>query len=123
MRRVFIFLTIVMGLSLGLAPAPAAAETVTDCQALITTLQQETQAATFTGANADTDRAGLLGKLADAQTKLSEGKFTDAIGKLTDFRDKVATLSAQGKLDPTDAATLEAGADAAIACIQSLITV
>ena len=122
MKRALMFLTVVMGLSFGLVPAPAAATTVADCQALITTLQQETQAATFTGANADMDRAGLLGKLSDAQTKLSEGKFTDAVGKLTDFKNKVVTLSAQGKLDPTDAATLEAGADAAIACVQSLIT-
>ena len=122
MKRALMLLTVVMGLSFGLVPAPAAAATVADCQALITTLQQETQAATFTGANADMDRAGLLGKLSDAQAKLSEGKFTDAVGKLTDFKNKVVTLSAQGKLDPTDAATLEAGADAAIACVQSLIT-
>lgn len=122
MRRALIFLTVVLGLSIGLAPSPVAAATVADCQAQITTLQQETQAATFTGANADQDRAGLLGKLFDAQTKLSLGKFTDAAAKLTDFRDKVVTLSAQGKLDPTDAAVLEAGADAAIACVLSLTT-
>jgi hypothetical protein len=122
MKRVLVLLTAVLGLSLGLAPSPVAAATVSDCQALITNLQTETQAATFTGQNADQDRAGLLGKLSDAQTKLSEGKFLDAAGKLTDYRDKVVSLSAEGKLDPTQAITLEAGADDAIACVLSLIT-
>ena len=122
MKRVLVLLTAVLGLSLGLAPSPVAAATVADCQAQIATLQQETQAATFLGPNAAADQAGLLGKLSDAQTKLSAGKFLDAAAKLTDFHDKVVTLSAQGKLDPNDAATLEAGADDAIACVLSLTT-
>lgn len=122
MRRLLVLITVLIVLSSGLGPSAVAAATVDDCQAKITTLQQETQDATFLGANADRDREGLLNKLADAQAKLSEGKFADAAAKLTDFRDKVVTLSAQGKLDPNDAALLQAGADDAIACVLSLTT-
>ena len=100
------------------APAPAA--TVVECQQLISTLQTQTAATTFFGRRAATDQANLITKLTNASVKLDQGKFADAIQKLTDYRTKVVALGAEGKIDPTAVPTLLAGADAAIACISSL---
>ena len=98
----------------------AAEESVATCQAKIDTLLILTENATFIGQNGAKDQAGLLGKLDSASTKLAQGKFGDAIQALTQFRDKVATLQTQGKIASSDADTLIAGANDAIACIQSL---
>ena len=100
----------------------ANAATVDDCQAKIATLATQTASAQFFGQNADMNRAGLLSKLDDASAKLAEAKFADAIQKLTDFRTKVEELNAapKPKIDPDDAAALIAGANDAIACIDSL---
>jgi hypothetical protein len=95
----------------------AAAESVAECQAKIEALRAATAGATFT---IEKDRTGLLGKLNSASAKLAQGKFADAIQALTQFRDKVATLQSQGKIAPDDATALIAGANDAIACVQSL---
>lgn len=100
--------------------APAQAATVTDCQAQIAVLRTQTQQATFLGQNAAKDQAGLLDKLDLASTKLALGKNPDAAQKLTDFRNKVIQLDAQGKISHEDAVMLIDGANQAIACIQSL---
>ena len=100
----------------------ASAATTEDCQAKIQALKDDTAGATFLGQNAEKNRADLLGKLDEASAKLAEGKLDDAIQKLTDFRTKVEELAAapKPKIDADDAAALIAGADDAIACIQSL---
>ena len=96
------------------------ATTFDECATDIAVLRTETLGATLTGQNAEKDRTSLVGKLDSAQAKLDQGKFADAIQKLSDFRGKVEALQAAGKIDPADAATLIAGADAAILCIQNL---
>jgi len=104
--------------------SPAQAETVTDCQAEITDLKSLTISATFFGKNAAKAEDGLLLKLDAASAKLDEGKYQDAIDKLTDFKNTVIALDAGGKIDPDNdinASDLEAGADEAISCVQSLI--
>ena len=106
----------------GLSASPAQAETLTDCQAKIDVLRGQTENATFFGQNAEKNRAGLLTKLDNASAKLAEGKNADAIQKRTNFRDTVAALNAQGKIDPADANTLILGANDAIACITALQT-
>jgi hypothetical protein len=58
-------------------------------------------------------------KLLAAQEKLVDGKNADAIAKLVDFRTKIEQLSA-GKLGAADASELIAGANGAIACIDSI---
>lgn len=100
----------------------ANAATVEECQAKIDALATQTETADFFGQNAETTRANLLAKLDDASTKLAEGKFTDAIQKLTDFRTTVEELSTdtKPKIDAEDAATSIAGANDAIACIAEL---
>ena len=100
----------------------AAAESPAECQAKIEALRVATGSATFIGRNAEKDRAALLGKLKSASEKLAQGKFEDAIQALTQFRDKVADLRDQGKIDSNDANALITGANDAIACVQSLIT-
>jgi hypothetical protein len=110
-----------LGLALSLliwvSAPPAQAENLPECQAQIDVLRGQTETATFLGQNAEKNRSGLLTKLDNASVKLAEGKNADAIQKLTNFRDTVAALNTQGKIDPKDANALINGADAAIPCI------
>ena len=112
----------VLAASLGIIAAPAFAQTVDECQGKIADLRAATLNATFSGQNAAKDQAGLIGKLDSATKKLAEGKNQDALANLTSFRDKVATLAAQGKVSQADADALIAGANDAIACVQGLTT-
>ena len=112
----------VLAASLGIIAAPAFAQTADECNAQIEALKAQTTATTFVGQNATKDQAGLIGKLESAQSKLAQGKNQDAIANLTSFRDKVATLAAQGKVSQADADALIAGANEAIACVQRLTT-
>jgi hypothetical protein len=125
--RASIGVGLLLGLTLsllmwGMSASPAQAETLTDCQAKIDVLRGQTQNATFFGQNAEKNRMGLLTKLDDASAKLAEGKNADAIQKLTNFRDTVAALNTQGKINPDDANTLISGANDAIVCITPLET-
>lgn len=120
--RIFTFAAFVFTLAFGALAAPANAATVEECQAQITSLRQATANATFVGQQAEKNQNGLLGKLAAASADLTIGKNADAIQKLTDFRTKVEQLNTQGKIAPADAATLIAGSDNAILCIQSIGT-
>jgi hypothetical protein len=120
LRKLVALVAVALAVSAVATAPPAGAATTAECQAQIDQLATQTQAATFPGKNADRDRAGLLGKLTNANTKLSEGKNTDAILKLQDFQAQVRALGQTGKLAPADAERLDAGADAAIACIDSI---
>jgi hypothetical protein len=106
----------------GLSVSPAQADTVTVCQAQIDVLREQTETATFFGQNAEKNRLSLLTKLENASAKLAEGKTADAIQKLTNFRDTVAALNTQGKINPDDANTLISGANDAIYCITPVET-
>jgi hypothetical protein len=107
----------------GLSASPVqAATTVDECQAKIAALKLQTHSATFFGQNAEKNRTGLLTKLDDASAKLAEGKNADAIQKLTNFRDTVATLNTQSKINADDANTLISGANDSIDCIAALDT-
>jgi hypothetical protein len=116
-----ILLGLVLSALLWVAAQPAHAQTVDECQADIASLKVQTQNATFIGQNAAKDQAGLIGKLDSASTKLSQGKFQDALANLQSFRAKVVDLDEQGKIDHGDALALIAGADEAISCVQGLI--
>lgn len=107
-------------LALILVPGSALATTITECKTQIATLKVATVAATITGQNAAKDEAGLLSKLGDAEMKLDQAKFADAISKMTDYRSKVSQLAAARKMSAAEAADLISQADAIILCIQSL---
>ena len=120
--RASIGVGLLLGLTLSLlmwvSASPAQAETVGECQTKIAMLKDATNnSASFSGQNADKNRMSLVAKLDNASAKLVEGKNADAIQKLTNFRDTVATLNTQGKINPDDANTLISGANDAIACI------
>jgi hypothetical protein len=109
---------VIVALSVFTQIAPTGAQTAVNCQPQITALREATMSATFTAQNPAKDQAGLIGKLDSATTKVEQGKIADAVQALTQFRDKVVTLQAQGKIDSGDAAVLIAGADDAIACLE-----
>ena len=120
--RTSIGVGLLLGLTLsllmwGLSASPAQAETLNNCQAKIADLRASTLAAkTFTNAK---DQTGLVGKLDSASLKLTQGKTVDATSNLTSFRDKVSTLAVQGKLGQEEADALIAGANDAIACVET----
>ena len=98
-------------------PASAGAATTAECQTQIEALRADTAAVT-TFVNAK-DQTGLLDKLDNAAAALIAGKPAGAVLKLTDFQAKVRALGSAGKLGAEDAARLDAGAAAAVGCLES----
>jgi len=117
-----LLLVLTLSLLMWVSASPAQAEPIDECQDKIAALKLQTQSATFIGQNTEKNRTGLVTKLDNASLKLAEGKNADAIQKLTNFRDTVAALNTQGKINPDDANTLISGANDAIACIRALET-
>jgi len=98
----------------------AAATTASECQQQIASLRGATAdstVTTITSRQADKERSGLLTKLDSASAELPKKPGT-AAQKLTDYRNHVQKLIADGKL--TSTANLVADADAAIACVQAI---
>ena len=96
------------------------------CETELNALRSAIGAAELTGKNRETDRVNLLLKVDEAQVKLAEGKFADALQKLGDIRSTVSALStpdAKGKtkLDPAGAAAIDATLTDAEACVRPLI--
>jgi hypothetical protein len=103
---------------------PASATTVDECIAAINVVQGDLAGVNIVGINADRTRAGLNSKLDGAKLKLQQGKFNDALQKMTDFKSAVVTKASAGKITDgtTTVAQLLADTDTAIDCINSLIT-
>jgi Tfp pilus assembly protein PilF len=120
MRGTKTIAAVILATMLMVPAAVASASRVADCEAQIAALQDQTTSANFLGRQAAKDEAGLVAKLSEADAKLDQGKLADAQLKLEDYRSRVETLAASGKLDATDAAALMEGADAAIACVQTI---
>jgi hypothetical protein len=123
--RVGIGVSALIGLTLSvllmlMASAPAQAETtVADCQQQITNLKSLTDNVDFLGKKAADTKANLFSKLDEANAKLVDSKYEDAIQKLTDFKNTVIALGA-GKINPDDASNLITEADRAIVCVSAL---
>ena len=98
------------------------AQSISDCQALITALRVKTQTVQITSNNAEKDLGGLVAKLNESAVKLDQAKFCDSIAKLNDFKARVQQLSAAGRLSFEDADQLSRAADAAIACVVNVAT-
>lgn len=109
------------------AAVVAHATTVSECQAIIAGIKAKTATVAITGKSAEKDRTGLIVKLNEANLKLDQAKFCDAIQKLNDFKVKVNQLATAGRINqdanagPTGQELL-ADADAAIACVNDLVT-
>lgn len=127
MMKKISFAAIVCAFAMFVAAPLAHATTVTEVQAMIASLRTKTEGVVITGKSADKDRATLLAKLNEANLKVDQAKFCDAIVKLNDFKVKVNQLIAAGKInqDPalgTTGQELLADADATIAALNELQT-
>jgi len=112
-------------LAMFVAAPLAQATTITEVQAMITTLKTKTTSVLITGKSADKDTAGLVAKLDEASLKVDQAKFCDAIAKLNDFKARVNALIAAGRInqDPalgTTGTELLSDADAIIAALNEL---
>jgi hypothetical protein len=111
------FFPLVLLLIVGSVASNVSAQSISECQALITALRVETQAVQMTGNNAAKDVAGLVSKLNESALKLDQAKFCDSVAKLNDFKARVQQLSGAGKISPENSDELSRDADAAIACV------
>jgi hypothetical protein len=109
---------------IALAPV-ALATTVEECVGLIEELDTALDGVEIRGRHPAQTRASLESKLGGASTKTNQAKFCAAIGKLDDFESKVGDLAVanrkgETKMDPADAAMLQADAAEAISCLLDL---
>jgi len=95
----------------------ASASTTAECTDQIGELRAAVATASFVNAK---DATTSDAKLQAAEEKLAVGKNADAIAKVVDFRTRIERLAVAGKLGGDDAATLTAGADGVIACIEAV---
>ena len=127
MMKKISFAAIVCAFAMFVAAPLAQATTVTEVQAMITSLRTKTEGVVITGKSADKDLNGLLGKLNEAALKVDQAKFCDAIAKLNDFKARVNALITAGRInqDPalgTTGQELLNDADATIASLNELQT-
>jgi predicted S18 family serine protease len=110
-------------LVLFLMATPAGATTISECHDTINVVRGELAGVEIGGNHPVQTRASLDSKLDGADLKLEQGKFYDALQKLTQFRDKVLSLQSEGKItDGTSTvADLLAEANNAITCVNNLI--
>ncbi len=111
-----LFVVSVVALPLLFAPPAIGQGACTDCDVQVAALYDETAAVDF----AEKDKASVLGKVSDAQSKLAKCKCTDAADKIDDYMKKVEDLAAKGKLDSGVAENLLDLADGALTCIQAI---
>ena len=126
MMKKISFSAILFALAMFAAAPLAQATTITEVQAMIGSLKAKTTSVIITGKSAENkDRPGLLVKIDEGTLKLDQGKFCDAVAKLSDFKVRVNALIADGKInqDPAAGTTgqeLLSDADAIIAALNQL---
>ncbi|HEX5873589.1 MAG TPA: hypothetical protein VFY60_03015 [Pyrinomonadaceae bacterium] len=125
MMKKISFAAILLAFAMFVAAPMANATTITEVQAMLTSLKAKTTSVVITGKSAEKDRTGLLDKLNEASLKLDQGKFCDAIAKVNDFKARVNALITAGRInqDPAAGTTgqeLLADADAIIAALNEL---
>ncbi len=117
MKRSHLIFALAILTSLLVVPQAFSQTAISTCQTTIDNLSAATTSTAFTNAK---DQTGLLGKLSDAKVKLDQAKFADAVQKLNDYIFKLNQLIPAGKVDGAAGASLIAGANDAITCIQSI---
>ena len=126
MMKKISFAAIFFALAMFVAAPMAYATTVTEVQAMLTSLKTKTTSVIITGKSAENkDRPGLLNKLDEAILKVDQAKFCDAIAKLNDYKQLVNHLITTGRInqDPAAGTTgqeLLNDADATIAALNEL---
>jgi len=125
MKKKISFAAILFAVAMLVAAPMAQATTITEVQAMITSLKTKTETVVIAGKQADKDRLSLLAKLNEVSLKVDQAKFCDAIAKLNDFKATVNHLITVGRInqDPTLGTTgteLLADADASIAALTEL---
>jgi hypothetical protein len=100
-------------------------QTVEECIESIDTILTTLDTIDIGGNNPDRTRTSLESKLEGSKIKISQEKFCDAVGKLTQFRDKVSDLAIPNnkhisKISPDDAGILIDQANDAILCVRHL---
>jgi hypothetical protein len=104
-----------------MATAPSQAQTTGVCEGQFNELRThliDPEVLPITGRKSDTERAGLLKLVDDAEGLASIGKTSDAVKKLGDFTVKVDQLEAAGRISSDSAKELRSDAQATIACLQ-----
>jgi thioredoxin-like negative regulator of GroEL len=99
-----------------LAATPASAapgECETELDAVATAIDD----ATFLSNRAAMDETNMEAKLAAAEAKVAQDKYSDAIDKLLNISDKATALANAGKPKLDDAAGINSAVTAAITCI------
>lgn len=120
------FAAILFAIAMMVAAPAAQATTITEVQAMITSLKTKTESVALSGKNAEAkERLSLLAKINEASLKVDQAKFCDAIAKLNDFKASVNHLITVSRInqDPaagTTAQELLNDADAAIAGLNDL---
>jgi hypothetical protein len=100
------------------------ASTVTEALDALAELRSETEALTFTGVNAEQDRAFLLRKLDSAKLAVNQARFCKAVKDLQDFNAHMEKLDREGQLQ-RDGVTVHnrlVGYSLALGVINDLIT-
>jgi hypothetical protein len=104
-----------------LAARPASATTVDECQSSIAALSAQTAAATFLRGDLGLKlEAQLLQHLDKTSNELIFGDLREALKQIGNFSFTLARGVDGEKIDATDAAALQAGADGVASCIQQI---
>lgn len=104
-----------------LAARPASASTVDDCQSLIAALSTQTAAATYLRGDLGLKlEAQLLQHLDKASNELTLSDLREALKQMGNFSFALARGVDAAKIDATDAAALQVGADGVVSCIQQI---
>lgn len=119
------FFAILFTLAMFVAAPLVHATTITEVQAMLTSLKTKTATVVITGKSAEKDLNGLLNKLDEATLKLDQAKFCDSVEKLNDFKVRVNALITAGRInqDPalgTTGTELLTDADAIIKALNDL---
>src|SRR5215207_10475408 len=104
MMKKISFAALLFALAMLVAAPVAFATTVTEVQAMITSLRTKTETVVINSKQADKERASLLAKLDEASLKVDQAKFCDAIQKLNDYKKLVNHLITTGRINQDPAA-------------------
>jgi hypothetical protein len=121
MKRTWFLGGLLAAIALLLAPAQAAASTISECQAAISTLTLQTQGTTFLrGDKGAKTESQLLFHLSKASAELDKADMRDALRQMDSYSTDLSRAVGSRTIAPGDAAFLQTGAHGVVACIQAI---